>query len=1297
MPAEAPDPGPTRAYSAERQPGELPTRAGGARVAGPPSLESGGVFGRYRLTRSLGAGGMGVVWQAWDEELQRTVALKMMREGEWGGPDSGARFEREARLAARLRHPGVVRVHDVGALQGRRYLTMDFIEGRTLDAVLAEGRQARVADPACTPARLRQEVALLADAVEAVAYAHEQGVIHRDLKPANVMVDRDGRAVVMDFGLAKEVLLEPEEGDGAGRARMTQTGQVLGTPAYMSPEQAAGDAAAVGPRSDVWALGVILYEILTGNLPFEGRQTWDVFRAIEREEPSAPRSVRPGLPVDLEAVCLRALEKESGRRYAGVRELGEELRRWLRGEPVLARSPSAALRLWRWLVRWRAVAIPAAAAVLVALTFGSYVLGTRMATARLKAAWLREGLEHQAAGRMLKALQAFERASGIDPGDANLRRLREEASARLAAERERMESETRAARAREAAAAVYHLAAVELHRLRLRSYRRDWRLTDRERAEYERLARSCAEEMERSGESPDGWWVVGRVRQVSGDGPAALEAYDRGLALDPAHGPCLLEKARLWIERSVLERFTSRAASTRLQRARERVDAALALVDSAVKGGRTGEMDLDLARGWALVVGKADAREYCAAMLDKWEGRDLAEEFLLIRGLAHPEGLEGDAGAALERRPGFADALFWRGVGRMTRGDFDGALEDLKRALEIDPLRPDAWFVQANLLQERGDSEGSLDALERAISLNPRHVESLLNRGRLRLLARSPVEAIADLNRALELEPSLVAPRLTLAVARYEQGDFEAAEAELARAMRVDPSDPAPWVQRGVMRLRRGEDAGAEGDFTEAIRIDPEHSPAYAGRANLRRRRGDVPGALKDLDTVLAANPRDWVARLDRAAIRAEAGDAEGAIADLDAAVLAAPGEPEPVYRRALFRRAAKDPAAAREDCDRAIAAAPSFALAYILRGALREETGDPEGALADYGRAAVLRPREANGWYNRGRLRHQRRDLAAAIEDYTKALECAPGDARTWTDRAAARQMSGDPRGAIEDADRALALEPGRADALRYRGAGKLGIGDLRGAIEDLLRAVETGGANREAFNILGVAYMQLGDAGAARESFDRAIESDPTFAPAWSNRGRLLCDLGDVAGGAADLERALTLAPDHPAARFNRSRLRRMTGDREGALRDLDHALHSAPGLLEALLSRSEIRYEQGDWQGAWEDADRAVSAAPKDPQAPALRGQAREALGDLDGALVDLDSAVLLDPENAPLRFRRAQLLERLAGAAPATARERLSAALRDAEAALAAASPDWPQRETVRREVERLRARLEALGR
>src|SRR5262245_6378331 len=285
----------------------------------------------YELETVLGRGGMGIVYLARDLRLGRRVALKMLLAGAYAGLEERERFLREAEAVAGLRHANIVQVHGAGDHEGRPYFTMEYVEGGSLAQRLLG-----------TPQPARQAAALLATLAEAVQVAHRGGIVHRDLKPANILLTTDGTPKIADFGLARHF---------DGGPALTLSGARVGTPSYMAPEQAVGKARAIGPAADIYALGAILYEMLTGRPPFRAETAAATERQGVREEPVRPARLNAKVPRDLETICLMCLHKDPARRYATAAALADDLRRFQRREPIAARPAGLLERAGKWVRR----------------------------------------------------------------------------------------------------------------------------------------------------------------------------------------------------------------------------------------------------------------------------------------------------------------------------------------------------------------------------------------------------------------------------------------------------------------------------------------------------------------------------------------------------------------------------------------------------------------------------------------------------------------------------------------------------------------------------------------------------------------------------------------------------------------------------------------------------------------------------------------------------------------------------------------------------------------------------------
>src|SRR2546430_481282 len=309
-----------------------------------------GDLGDYELLEEIGRGGQGVVFRARQKSLNRLVALKVIGLGQWATRAHVKRFRLEAEAAARLNHPCIVPIYEVGERDGACYFSMGLIEGGQLDAVLK-----------LEPMPIRRAVELIVKLARTVEYAHEHGILHRDIKPGNVLLDGKGEPHLTDFGLAR--LVETE-------STMTRTLEVIGTPSYMAPEQAVGNNAAVSTVTDVYGLGAGVYQLLTGQPPFAGGTTYEPIKLLLDTEPRQPRVLNPKIDRDLSTICLKCLEKDPKRRYSSALALAEDLECWLKHEPIQARRTGLFARGKKWVQRNPSSALLAASLVALAAAAG---------------------------------------------------------------------------------------------------------------------------------------------------------------------------------------------------------------------------------------------------------------------------------------------------------------------------------------------------------------------------------------------------------------------------------------------------------------------------------------------------------------------------------------------------------------------------------------------------------------------------------------------------------------------------------------------------------------------------------------------------------------------------------------------------------------------------------------------------------------------------------------------------------------------------------------------------------------
>jgi tetratricopeptide (TPR) repeat protein len=834
----------------------------GASAEGLPAVSG------YEILSELGRGGMGIVYQARQCSLRRLVALKMILAGLHTDPTARLRFRTEAEAVARLSHPNIVQIHEVGEAAGRPFLCLEYLDGGSLREKAAG-----------TPQPEREAAGLVETLARAVHYTHQHGILHRDLKPTNVLLAGDGTAKISDFGLARIV-----DGD----LGPTCTESMLGTPSYMAPEQAAGDRGKVGPPADAYSLGAILYELLTGRPPFQGSSPLHTLEQARTQEPVPPRRLRRSLSGELEAICLKCLEKDPARRYASAEALADDLRCFLDGQPVRARPIPFYRRLWRSARRRAAPAAWAlsAAALACLLLSGWWYFRTADQLAR-----------HRAGEQYQQFLQRRDEAyfhgllgPGEGPaflgGEAGAHGQRTETAAREALA---LAEDLPAARKAETSADCYALllilAGLEAHQ----PHPSDQDKRDRETLHLLDRARRLgpptrayhlrrADVLERLGERgaarkdralaaslpPEGaldHFLVGAEQYRRGDFRRATSAFNRALSAQPGH---------FWAE------FFLAVCQLKVQNweaARAGLNACLARQPDFV---------------WAYLF------------------RSFAHEKLQAVAEA-----EADFHNALRLGPN-EDArhvlLLGRGILHFNQNDLERAAADFHQARAVKPGQYNAAVNLAHVWLARHDLDRAAEQFREAMRLRPppQVVAGYHTvRGRCLLRDKRYEEAIRECQAALELSPRLALPHEVRGRALLALGRFEQAERAFDRYLQRGGNDGSDVFRgRGLARMKLGKYAEAVEDYTRALERAPDGA-VYQHRGWAHFFSDAWKLAVRDFSRAIELDPRASDAWTGRGLARVMLGDDRAAVADAEAALRLGPRTPEMMHNIAcLFAQA---------------------------------------------------------------------------------------------------------------------------------------------------------------------------------------------------------------------------------------------------------------------------------------------------------------------------------------------------------------------------------------------------------
>jgi tetratricopeptide (TPR) repeat protein/tRNA A-37 threonylcarbamoyl transferase component Bud32 len=1246
------------------------TAPGGPAVSKAPAAGFGDLGRqRYRPLHFHAKGGLGEVLVAADEELHREVALKVIQQQYRNDPESRRSFLREAEITARLEHPGVVPVHGlVEGDDGQPCYAMRFIRGETLgDAIKAfhEADRKPGRDPGERSLALRQLLGRFVAVCNTVAYAHSRGVIHRDLKPSNIMLGKYGETLVVDWGLAKpfetpplnrsrdeEVLALTPATDAEGA---TRTGDVKGTPAYMSPEQAVGRVHELGPSSDIYSLGATLYVLLTGQAPVRGGNKREVLEKACRADFPPPRLVKPAVPCALEAICLKAMEAEPARRHDSALSLADDVEKWLADEPVTAYREPWRLRARRWARRHKPLVAGMAGAVLI--TAIGALAGAwwyqRLEAARAERAARTEGEVEQALaearilGKQARAqaahfdqlekslrvaLSAARRAQALlNAGEAEgwnwpglrkeVRELNEELAARaeragqaaeqaardraMQGELERIRLEQTASRAGE----FDKEAALPLFAPTFRKYGIDVeRLPDAKAAALLGASAIKGDLLAALDE-----WALRRKDEAGKKRLTRIAQAVEGKAGSFGHR---LRQARLAGNTAELKQLAHQADVQRLPPA--------TLVHLAEALEQRGE------RSTAVRLLNAARVHYAG---DFWVNHDLGNYLWGAEPLPS-EQVIACFRAALAARPRSQGMYLRLGVALKQQGRLDDAIALIHKAIEINPRYGPCFNNLGNALRARKDLAGAVRAYRRAIKIDDRVALPYCNLG-LALFdqkdiagaARAYRQAIQNkplfaeahnylgsalfaqndragalraYRRAIQINPGYADAHYNLGNALYEQQDFDGAVRALRQAVRFDSKLSQAYYSLGLALHGKKDVAGAVQAYRHATQINPKFGEAYYNLGTALLEQNEFAEAVSALHAYLEINPTDARGLVNLGNALQVQKDLVGAVRAYRRAIAIDPGYADAYYNLGNALHVQKDLAGAVQAYRRATQLNPKCDKAYNNLGIALRAQKDLAGAVHAYRQAIRTNPTYAEAYFNLGHVLNDRKDLEGAVEAYRQAIQLNPKLAEAYLCLGHALHEKLDLAGAEQAYRKAIQVNPNYAKAYFNLGLIRSANKDPVGAVQLYRRAIRINPHIYEAHLNLGGLLRARKDWSGAVEAYRQAIRINPKDARGYNGLGTVLADQMDRAGAGEAYRKAIEIDPNYAQAFFNLGITLRAQNDVVGAERAQRRAIQINPRYAEAYTELGITRYSQNDLPGAVAAYRRAIELNPRLPEA-------------------------------------------------------------------------------------------------
>ncbi|MGF1579493.1 MAG: tetratricopeptide repeat protein [Gemmataceae bacterium] len=1220
----------------------------------------------YEIVGVIGRGGMGVIYRARQIDADRIVALKTILAGEHADREAQKRFRNEVFAIARLRHPGIIEIYDVGKHDGQPYFSMELCAAGSLDKYLS-----------ATPVPAKEAAELVRDVGLAIQAAHEATVIHRDLKPANILLTpRPGESVsyaeearpplssfvarVTDFGLAKKL----------DDVTLTRTGLIMGTPSYMSPEQAQSEKE-LSPLSDVYSLGAILYECLTGRPPFKGATSVETVYQVTTKEPVAPRQLQPSTPRDMETICLKCLQKDPTRRYHSARELAEDLQRFLDGQPILARRVGRIERTVKLVKRNPVVAsFTVFSVVAIFVILGGLLWQSQTETARAKAETAR--IKAEAEVHRIEQTQQYRQ-----------KRNREEVITLIAQTQKALRD------------GKGQLAETNLRQL-------EKRIEEGGAKDLRELVTRCHLECQtflKLRAIDRGHWLRLGKRISRKDVLKQVKLAFSEFGISPGVTPTQ-KAARMIREASIREQLLASLEFWFLfDRRHLGLKSILTAVDpdpfreSVRKFGYSEALRQWKAKyttgppsppPWFAVSHGLDGRiaqaDRMRLLLSAYSAHP--DNLSLLRELGHERGAD-DPKTAQERvgwcRAAIAvapqDPVAWNnlGVALSNLKEYSGAKQAYLKALSFAPKEVAIHNNLGNNLILQRDWDEAIEWFRKAIQLNPR-VGQLYNGLGTALRRKGDIDgALVAFQQAVRLRPKYPEAHMNLGILwAKDKKDFARAIPAYRNAIRFKLKDPEVYLELGTALGQQEEWYEAIKVLKTAIRLDPKLAEAHNNLAAAFSANGRIDEALEHARQAANLRPKSAEFQNSLGAALALKGRVAQAIATLKHAIELDPKLPRSYLQLAeVMLDGKQDANGAIEVYRQVIQVNPNLKGAHYNLGNILSKLGKADEAIEAFGNVICLDPSHAEAHNNLGRVLERKDDIDAAILCYREAARLNPKLLPPLANLGTAlKEHLGDYRGAIAAFRKALIHHPNQLGLYYQLGLSYEAAGDVEGAVavfskavrkdrvflQELMKMGKRLGSKKRDYDgavacfralvklkpkspanhfALGLAQSEKGDFDGAIASLRQAVQLKPKFFQAQNLLGVLLCDRKQRYDEAIVVFRKyIKLRPNSAGAHYNLATALTGKGDIDGAIEVFQKVVALDPKSSKAHLRLGDLYRKKKRLKDALASARKAVMYAWKDAKAHALVGSILKDMGNISGAREALRKAVVLNPNLAPL---------------------------------------------------------------